>query len=513
MPTSPARAIDPRRLELASDPHRPAYHFVAPANWLNDPNGALFCKGKYHLFYQHNPQSASHGAIHWGHAVSEDLVHWADLPIALAPSPRGPDELGCWSGGAVANADVPTLVYYGLRGGICVATSDDNMLDWQKCPDNPVIAEPAEDENVEWKTHDPCAWREGGTFHLLSGSHVGHPRGIGTSKDVAFLFRSRDMIHWEYMHPLYEPAGESDCAVPDFFPLADKHMLLFASHTRGCQYYIGTYTGHKFTPERHGRMNFSTFDQSAGNMVTSGDLIAPISWCDAERRRIMIAWIAEGRTREAQCASGWAGVMSLPRVLSLFDDGSLRIGPVPELKALRRERRRFADLRLAADAQAPLKEVRGDCLEILGELEPGDTEEVGIKVRCSADGSEETVIAYSREDASLELRAARSSLSPDVSEAGRLPQRSALTLPPGAPLRLHLFLDRSVVEVFANDRLCLTKRIYPSRNDSLGAALFARGGSATCRSMDVWRMAPVWPVTPGRAGTRTNCSPGLRASQ
>ena len=94
--------IDPRRQEMADDPYRPLYHFLAPANWMNDPNAAIFRDGKYHLFYQHNPNGAFHGTIHWGHAASEDLVHWMDLPVALAPTPGRPDEAGCWSGCPVA---------------------------------------------------------------------------------------------------------------------------------------------------------------------------------------------------------------------------------------------------------------------------------------------------------------------------------------------------------------------------------------------------------------------------
>src|SRR5215813_2310009 len=98
------------RKQLETDPHRPGFHYLPPKNWMNDPNGLIQWEGKFHLFYQHNPNGPVWGNIHWGHAVSPDLVHWSDLPIALAPTPGGPDEVGCFSGCAVNNG-VPTLIY------------------------------------------------------------------------------------------------------------------------------------------------------------------------------------------------------------------------------------------------------------------------------------------------------------------------------------------------------------------------------------------------------------------
>ena len=114
--------MDPRPLKLASDRYRPGFHYLAPAEWMNDPNGTIFWKGRYHVFYQHNPNGAFHGTIHWAHASSEDMVHWVDHPIALAPGPDGPDREGCYSGAAFVNLDgAPTFIYHGLPDGICIA--------------------------------------------------------------------------------------------------------------------------------------------------------------------------------------------------------------------------------------------------------------------------------------------------------------------------------------------------------------------------------------------------------
>src|SRR5438552_1232240 len=112
------------------DPHRPHYHFLPPANWMNDPNGLIQWKGQYHLFYQYNPYGSFHAQIHWGHAVSSDLVHWTDLPIALTPTPERADTEGCWTGCAIDNNGTPTLLYSGVHPQVvCLATSADDLLD------------------------------------------------------------------------------------------------------------------------------------------------------------------------------------------------------------------------------------------------------------------------------------------------------------------------------------------------------------------------------------------------
>ena len=415
-----------------------------------------------------------------GTPSATDLVHWSDLPIALTPTPGGPDRSGCWSGGAVNNNGVPTLIYYGHPEGNCIATGDDDLITWEKHPANPVIPYPSEGQG--WRPFDPCAWQEGDTWYSLSGGKL---EGVG---DTAFLCQSKDLVNWEYLHPFYiselDKAPESDCAVPDFFPLGDRYMLLFASHQRGVQYYLGAYANHRFYPEHHGRMNFGDFG------VESGHLCAGFTLLDGMNRRIFFGWIPEGRCETVQRAAGWAGVMSLPRVLSLSDAGMLEIEPVPELAVLRRNHRRFTNLRIHPDISIPLEGVDGDCLEILATFEPGDTEVLGIKVCCSPDEDEQTVIFYSPKDKYLALDPERSSLNPDVVSHGV--QRGPLELAAGESLTLRIFVDRSVVEVFANNRQCLTKRIYPARRDSQGVQLFARGGSAKLKSMDVWDMAAVW---------------------
>jgi sucrose-6-phosphate hydrolase SacC (GH32 family) len=371
----------------------------------------------------------------------------------------------------------PTLFYHGRGGGNCIATSDDDMIAWTKHPNNPVIPNPEPGTTI-WRAWDPCAWKEGDTWYSLSGGNIG-------GKDPAFLFQSKDFIHWQYMHPLYEPGHEADCSVPSFFPLGGKYMLTFASHPLGAQYYIGTYADHKFYPEKHGRF---TYDQCN---LECGNLYAPIVMKDAQGRHILFGWVTDGLSESAQRRMGWSGVMCLPRVLSLGDNSMLVIEPAPELRRLRRNHRLEKEIHIRAESTVLLGGIEGDCLELALEIESASAEEFGLSVRRSPDEQEQTLIYYSRSGEYLCLDPTSASLNPEM--VGRGVQRAPLRLGADEPLRLRVFLDHSILEVYANGSQCLTKRIYPSRPNSQGIALFARGGDTTIRSLDVWQMATIWP--------------------
>jgi beta-fructofuranosidase len=462
--------------KLARDPHRPKYHFVPPAHWMNDPNGLIYWKGEYHLFYQHNPNGIGISMMRWGHAVSPDLVHWRHLPIALSPTPGGPDKDGCWSGCAVDHDGTPTLIYTGVRPEVqCVATSSDGLLTWRKHPANPVIAAPPSDLAVTG-FRDPWVWREGDTWQMLVGS------GIQDVGGTVLLYRSPDLIHWRSMGPACvgdarETGTMWEC--PGLFPLNDRHVLIVSPvPLRQSLSFGGTYRDGRFTPERRGVLD------------GGGHFYAPQTLVDAQGRRVMFGWLWEGRTEAAQREAGWAGAQSLPRVLSLRPDGSLGMEPHPELVVLRGRHQRYEDLALSSGAVA-LPEARGDCLELTAELAPGEcvgappAREVGLAVRISPGGEEETRVVFETGTRRLTVDRQRSSQDP---AAHRETYGGLLDLAPGESLRLRIFLDRSILEVYANGRFCLTSRIYPSRPDSLGVALFALDGNARARSVDVWEM-------------------------
>jgi beta-fructofuranosidase len=506
------RCLQELKEKLERDPYRPAYHFLPPAGWLNDPNGALFWKGRYHLFYQYYPYAAhhlrefaklriEHFKLCWGHASSRDLVHWIHHPIALSPSAKGPDSGLCASGHAIDIDGVATIVYYGVPGGICMATcADDDLVRWQKTS-QPVIPAPQKGDASygRYGVGDPCIWQQDGCWYMLGGWRA--PEG----GDTASLFKSKDAVVWEFVHSFYTSDRKwstvaDDCACPDFSQLRDRHLLLFHSHETGVQYYLGNLQDETFYPESHGYMNWP-----------GGQFNAPITMLDGQGRRLCWGWVCEARTQDSQRAAGWAGVLSLPRVLDLSADGNLLIDPAPELALLRYDHRRLSGIQLAGGSDYVLPEVQGDRLELALEVDPGTAKEVGVKVRCSPDNVEQTVIACRLVTDELVVDTQRSSLRADILQPWPRPwatlfsdprkylastqhvavQEAPFHLEAGEHLQLRVFLDRSVVEVFANRRQCVTQRIYPARADSLQVALFSTGGAARFISVEAWTMDPI----------------------
>jgi beta-fructofuranosidase len=472
-----------------------------------DANGCIFWKGKYHLMYIFQKGAPGHS---WGHATSADLVNWTFHPATLAPAPGDPDK-GIFSGNAFINKEgKPMLCWFGIDAGVCVATAadgDDNLIRWKKHPKNPIIPipKPGEPAFGLYKVWDPYLWLEGDTYYcLLGGNHL--PNG----KDTLYLLKSPDLVHWTPLHPFYEHPDLSwttsikgdadilkseDCSCPDFFKLGNKRVLLCISHMIGGRCYVGRYEKETFYPEQHVRMNWS-----------GGAFFAPESLEDAKGRRIFWAWAIDPRIGPTRDATG-SGAMTMPRVLSLDADGTLRISPAAELQSLRRNPRTIDSIPLAANEEVAISNVRGDSLELALEIDPGQAREVGVKVRCSPDGREETVVAYDTQAKTLKVDMSRSTLRPDVLYGKKVletvwqntPRDGAqpvnaveapFALRAGELLRLRVFLDRPMLEVFANDRQCITQQIFPASREALTVKAFARGGAATLRAGEAWDMAP-----------------------
>ena len=480
---------------IQQDPQAPLFHFIAPeGNAMPfDPNGALYWKGKYHLFYIFQDQELPHGGHCWGHASSSDLLHWTFHPTALAPAAGDPDK-GIFSGNAfISKEGIPTLAYYGVSTGICLAQSlDDDLNTWTKLSDNPVITEPKEGD-PGWGIYnvfDPHIWVEGDTYYAILGGNV-KPDEI---RDTAYLFQSQDMIHWEYLHPFYRPDPDwtdsiEDCACPDFFKLGNRYVLSCISHSHGARYYLGQYQNGTFVPEEHHRMNWP-----------GGSCFAPESLVDNCNRRVSWAWVLDQRKNPGTgilCTE--LGVMTMPRVLSLDSSGQLLINPPEEFKSLRRNPRHRDSITITAGQDIQLEDIKGDSMELALEAMIPKNGVFGIKVRMSPDGEEQTIIIVDSSNNTLSVDTTQSTLRSDIyqlfpivrgdSRKDVRVQTAPFTLAPDEPLRLRVFIDRSILEIYANGRQCVTQRIYPTLPDSVGVALFSRRETTTVSSVEAWDIA------------------------
>jgi beta-fructofuranosidase len=473
--------------KLASDPLRPQYHLLPAHNWMNDPNAPIFFRGRYHMFHQYNPQAAVWGNMNWAHATSLDMIHWQHQPIALSPTPGGPDREGVFSGSAVLDHGQPTVIYTGvappaseaeatLRDGLhtwrevqCLAVAqDDGLRTWQKLSE-PVIAAPPAGLAITG-FRDPSLWREGNDWMLILGSGIRHQGG------AILLYSSPDLRHWTYLHPLFEAAPTTEKSVndnsvnpvdtgemwecPDFFPLGDKHVLLISTMGK-VRWKVGTYTNRRFTPEKEG-------------VVDWGAYYAAKTMLDAEGNRILWGWITETRPDADLIAAGWAGAMSLPRVLALNSENELEMNVAPAAQQLRSvhigiasnttpdARRRILDTLLIHNLAAELN------LELTAMK---DT----FSIHLHSDNEEDfATISCTTKSGSRELRV--NTVTAPVSGA------------PGSPLHLHLFLDGSVLEVFVNRTTALTARIYQIPSGPL--RLKIEGDDALAK-FDAWQLTPI----------------------
>ncbi len=445
----------------ASDPSRPIYHLTSAAYWINDPNGPVHHDGEYHLFFQHNPFASEWGNMCWGHAVSEDLVHWEHLPIALAPGPGSYDAVGVFSGCCVIHDGVATILYTGVSPECqCIATSEDRLRSWTKHPANPVIGARPRGDLEGFR--DPFCWRDGATWYMALGSQI---RGRG---GCVLLYRSSDLRRWSYLGPLFQGTTEMmEC--PNFFPLGDRWLLCVSPYAQ-VVYAMGGWRDGRFEPE------------SAWLPMDLGgrdDFYAPNSMLDPRGRRILWGWAQVGPP-----GACWRGALTLPRVLSLRDDCHLGIEPLPELARLRARHQRWEGVLLAKDITLALPPGFSEALEIRAELELQGAHEVGL-IFGSPGGRGQGTVAYDHEAGRLRA-------------AGR---SGSFRLHPGEDhLQLRIFLDRSILEVYANGRVALTAGLEhpgalggaPRRESDGGVTLFSRGGAPRASAVDVWEMTSIW---------------------
>lgn len=506
------------------EPYRPRFHFSPAQNWMNDPNGPVYYKGEYHLFYQYNPFGDEWGHMSWGHAISHDLVHWQHLPVAI-PEANGvmafsgsvvvdtQNSSGFCSESAAEDRSCLVAIYTGYRAGVpnskgpategqnqsqYLAYSNDRGRTWTGYLDNPIIdlhLADFRDPKVFW--HAPT--RKWVMVTVLAAEHK-----------VRF-FGSADLKHWTALSD-FGPAGATGGAweCPDLFPLPvdgnprDVRWVLSINVNpggvaggSGNQYFVGRFDGTRFTEDNP--------EATPGALWADygADFYASTSFSDippSDGRRIWIGWLDNWEYAARVPTHPWRGQQSIPRELGLkrFPDGIRLVQqPIRELQALRGAPISIRDVSITeADRLLEARGVRGDTFEVEAEIEPGSAAEFGFLVHASADNEHEvTQIGVNPGKSGIFLDRSRSG---NVSFDSAFPARhwAPLHLTRGQTVKIHFFVDRSSVEVFGGEgESVISDLMFPS--PSSDGLLFycwhdCTGAGDRVVELTVWPIVSIW---------------------
>jgi sucrose-6-phosphate hydrolase SacC (GH32 family) len=445
-------SVEKARPRAEADPTKPIFHITAPANWINDPNGPIFHRGYYHMFYQHNPYGDKWGHVHWGHVRSRDLVKWERLPIALWPSLETGEE-HVFSGCATTNAQGQPLIFYtSIKKGKSAtdfaeqwaAVGDQDLIRWQKHPANPVLGESLHGDTKIYDWRDPFIFHHQGRTFMVLGGNLNRGKG-GQAIVALYEATNKDLAAWKYHGVLFTHPDPNvpNIECPNFFPLNDKFVLIVSPHGK-VQYFVGEFdlTSYKFKSQKRGLVD------------ASSTYYAPNCMLDPKGRRIMWGWL-----KGFKDGLGWNGCLSLPRVLTVGPDGDLAQTPVTELTQLRTNQMQLGTIpfeegtnSLAGDMSATV--------ELAGQLICTQTNGLALRV-----------IRHARAAEAVQFTATELGLAPGTNA-------------------LRMFIDRSVVEVFANNRKCAS-RILPGTGD-VEPQLVIPSGTAEFRDATLWQIASVW---------------------
>jgi beta-fructofuranosidase len=463
--------------KLAADPLRPQFHLLPASNWMNDPNGPIYFNGRYHMFFQYNPHAAVWGDMSWYHSISPDMMHWTHLPMAFTPTPGGPDAFGCFSGTTIAVGKRVYAVYTGtvestpdkatIRDGSdkiqesqCLAWSDDpKLIHWTRDP-QPIVPLPPPGMKITG-FRDPSAWRQGDWYYMTVGS------GVAKVGGCVLLYRSKDMKSWEYMHqlisgawngkPTANPCDDGEMwECPELFALDGGHVLIYSTEGK-----VFWQSG-KLDPET------MLFHSAKTGLLDLGAFYAPKSQLDASGQRILWGWIPERRPEAEYRAAGWAGMMSLPRVLNLDPDGTLRMQILPSLATLR------SDLRMQpasseGEIKITLQRASGEVLCTASRR----TEAFEFVIQSSIDNSELVHVAYASEKHAFIADGKEIAL-----EANDTPQ-------------LHAYVDGSVIELIVGQHVGYTRRFYYSQTIAPDITVRIIGGTDAGITANAWEINPI----------------------
>jgi beta-fructofuranosidase len=449
------------------DPAFPRFHPRPAQGWINDPNGVSYINGRYHVFFQYNPESARHSQIQWGHVSSPDLIQWEEHPVALKPQPGGPDSAGCWTGVVTSDGGVPTAVYSGVRdhGGhsqVVIARGSSDLVTWEQTGH---VAASMPSDPLVTAVRDPFIFRFNGARYAIQGA------GLSDGRAALLLYTVEDMNDWHYegiwltsadpVAAVHTPAEIWEC--PQLVQVPDASggsawVMMFSlwlagddhEHANGVGHLIGSLASDPAT-------GLPVFVPSSGGKSDLGrDFYAPqvvqLSYgsSGSSPTALLWGWANEGpgrdgrrgRTQEEIDDAGWAGVLTHPRLLSVVD-GALAVSPVPEVLAYR------GAVVATGAAGSVVVPVFAEVLVTGGDVPSGVVEFVLVS-GSDGDSNDNRQVVYSG------------------------------SLAAGEELRI--FIDASLVEVYRSGSVSTTLRAYPVAGEEWQLTLPA-GATA-----DVWEL-------------------------
>jgi fructan beta-fructosidase len=448
----------PPAANLYNEKYRPQFHFTPRINWTNDPNGLVFYKGEYHLFFQHNPTGINWGNMTWGHAVSTDLIHWQQLSNAIEP-----DELGTiFSGSAVVDwkntsgfktGDESVLVAFYTSAGAhapkkvpftqSIAYSNDRGRTWIKYKNNPVIG------HIRANNRDPkVIWHEPTKTWIMA---------LFLDKNDFVLYSSKNLKQWNHLQDVELP-GSSEC--PDFFPLAvdgDSANTQWVFWGANGRYLLGTFDGRKFNRQA------GPFESRVGNYYAS-QTYSDIP--ESDGRRIQIAWMAGGKFP----GMSFNQQMSIPCELTLrtFPEGiRLCRVPVREIEKLRGAHWDLKDTTLQPGEKL-LSAISAELFEIQAEIEIGSVSEIVFNLRGNP-------LTYNVKDKMLGCKGKKVKLDPI-----------------DGVIKLHILVDRTSIEVFPNYGQVTMHLCFPLDPEKTLQYLSADGGKANIKSLKLYKLKSIW---------------------
>ncbi|MER6091639.1 glycoside hydrolase family 32 protein [Streptomyces bluensis] len=460
------------------DPHLPAVHLRPPRNWINDPNGLVFHEGHFHVFFQYNPNGPQHDNVHWGHVRSPDLITWEHLPVALAPTPGGDDADGCFSGNAISVTGRMLAFYSAHRTDrwwqpVTTAESHDDGHTWTKRPELLIPQPPAGTTMYR----DPYAWQQDGRWRMLVGSALADGGG------AALLYESDDLENWAYCGPFAtsSPAAGADPAgweCPQYATFGDRGVLIVSDwDPQAGPSHVTVHTGReeqgRFTADASQRLDFGP------------DFYAPaLLKAPGADRWLLWGWAWEARDDTWTHKAGWAGVLTLPREVTLTDDGTLAQRPARELLALRGERVLHRTGRVNQAEAVELGQV-SRTFDLTAALIPDPSGTSGLRLVTSTDGTEHLDITLDPTAGHLTVDRGHASLDPRA-RAGTYTLPCPAAKAPGTPIELRIIVDHSIVEIYLASGQALTLRFYPLGDAPWRLQAHTTGTGGTDLAVEAW---------------------------